>query len=54
MWGLTVDTITGFDAVLANGTVVEKVTKDSEPDLYWVSSCSSISSWSFFASALNR
>lgn len=36
MWGLTVDTITGFDAVLANGTVVENITKGSEPDLYWV------------------
>ncbi|ORY83557.1 glucooligosaccharide oxidase [Leucosporidium creatinivorum] len=35
MWGLTVDTVIGFDAVLANGTVVENVTKDSEPDLYW-------------------
>lgn len=37
MWGLTVDTITAFDAVLANGTVVEKVTAESEPDLFWVS-----------------
>lgn len=37
MWGLTVDTITAFDAVLANGTVVEKVSSNSEPDLYWVS-----------------
>lgn len=36
MWGLTVDTISAFDAVMANGTVVENITKESEPDLFWV------------------
>jgi len=34
MWGLTLDTITAVNTVLANGTIA-RVTKQNEPDLFW-------------------
>ena len=35
-WGLTLDTIQSLEVVLANGTIA-KVSKNSYPDLFWVS-----------------
>ncbi|KAG6829565.1 hypothetical protein H0H92_004112 [Tricholoma furcatifolium] len=34
MWGLTLDTITAVNTVLANGTIV-RATADNYPDLFW-------------------
>ncbi|KAG6848192.1 hypothetical protein H0H93_002542, partial [Arthromyces matolae] len=34
MWGLTLDTITAVNTVLANGTIA-RVTADNYPDLFW-------------------
>jgi hypothetical protein len=35
-WGLTLDTIQSLEVVLANSAIV-KVSKNSYPDLFWVS-----------------
>ncbi|SGY26117.1 BQ5605_C018g08701 [Microbotryum silenes-dioicae] len=34
-WGLTLDAITAFDVVLANGTYIAGLTRDQDPDLFW-------------------
>ncbi|SCV73739.1 BQ2448_6169 [Microbotryum intermedium] len=34
-WGLTLDAISAFDAVLANGTYVQGLTREQDPDLFW-------------------
>lgn len=34
MWGLTLDTITAVNTVLANGTIA-RVTNQNHPDLFW-------------------
>jgi len=35
MWGLTLDTVTAVNAVLANGTIT-RATNENYPDLFWV------------------
>lgn len=40
MWGLTLDTISSVNIVLANGTIVE-ADSQRNPDLFWVRSYSS-------------
>ncbi|SCZ88339.1 BZ3500_MvSof-1268-A1-R1_Chr10-2g02924 [Microbotryum saponariae] len=34
-WGLTLDAISAFDIVLANGTYVQGLTREQDPDLFW-------------------
>ncbi|SCV73740.1 BQ2448_6170 [Microbotryum intermedium] len=34
-WGLTLDSITAFDVVLANGTYIQGLTREQDPDLFW-------------------